>query len=1592
MANPPATAADGGAPPAAHSPLPLKEAAAWNLTEKSIRETKLREALVALDSDRQRQEQQPSAAAAAHADASDTTTSNVNNYRDGSDEHKSNDQDERELNADEVDDIIAAARGILGQTLERIDPYPKRPAAHVRDSNNRSATQKANILFDPESCSIVGTMDGNAANTIGGDDDNNDEHDEIGTLDRFGVKIVRDDDKNNDEDCGMSLPSAINDSGSIHSTTVDPADGVTFAFADNVEHHRAVVMGSCPPSAENSVVGVGGGFGAGKTVSAANEGIKSSVFLGQLPPRPAFVGASQHVGGADVGHHTATDAGSSCGSSIATTELHSLRGGGRLLRIPPSRLPPGSQMDHSLATTVSNTHGDAMSVPRSEGTGAENESLAWRAALQDGPGRIRTTVEQEAPYVDAGRPPLGQIATHMSLNDETSSHRRLHHQYHHHSSGATITSTASSPVSTILSHNRTLQARAAHDAQRIEEMAVAEAEAREEVALLRAQLQQQTHHQYQGGSFITLQELRGEILHRTREELAAASGEVVRLRTELEEARSETETCQAVLSVENLALRDEICKLSAQAAQQVITSSSSGVGDGDDSAGIGPMDSNLLSRVTAAEATAAELRRQLEATKDTAERDAQRAARSERERDALQEEVGLAAKRLAAARDEVREVRRDRDGLRGELTELLRAKKNTERTADKEFGAEVERLRRLANQAKEDTEKKEKEMDRRQLQHEKDMEVVRNGEAIAIRDAEKLKRGLKTLVDQLRSLERAGELGNISVNQILITSQGNLSSSLASILMDDASASERKVTMTEKSTQASSKKEEAITESIGINTTVTSSFAANLFAEGLQSKADLRDAELRLSQLQLENTNLQDKCDRMNCQLIQLEEEKLEKSAALSAKIKEEDVEMRQLALLCEELKAKSAQLEQDNASLTEKQSYIEDQNRVLVRRAVELEELAEESQGDVERLTNELNSANAKLERHLDAAEDVKDLEDDKARMQAEWEEARRECELLQQEVLDATEKAGRYQEEEIELQSRIGTLTNENIDLSQRLQRAQKDLEAQRSENSTLGKSKLDYEWRCTNLGEEVAVLKEKLEFYQSSVDAREDKYNTLAAEKLDLENELNECRKKIALLSQVRDKAEADAKQLRCDNDAVKAELKVCAQEWRVVRDKFESVIEDKARLEKEVSDLEASLDACLAARADAEDERDRYCSENEAIKVELTSFRDNVNYLTDRLNHALDEKRKLEERMAESEREWRDACVQASTLIQSPTAGPRVQNPAVMVNSATSPFPVDSSPSPIATRVAHVQTDTWTTPGPVDVREPVGTIDATDDAVSLTVQSPPPVEASTANDVVNDMKAILSQIQSSLSASQAEAELSKLKSRLDVEKEVESLRISLETAEEHIVRLKTQIPVFHQEQGSSGGPSIDSAFDERILRIKEARERATLACAYQEKLAEITSPERREGATTNAGQSNNHRQLSDLSNNINTRQEDSSVRRETLKKSLAELRGLRKRDEERRMKVCGSKSFTSQQQRPLRSELAGSGSVNGRFSQQQPVYLLSPLPVSTINAAAASDPAPSSGMISPLPIDASMTTAQQLGTTSVEDIIDILESCS
>ena len=118
----------------------------------------------------------------------------------------------------------------------------------------------------------------------------------------------------------------------------------------------------------------------------------------------------------------------------------------------------------------------------------------------------------------------------------------------------------------------------------------------------------------------------------------------------------------------------------------------------------------------------------------------------------------------------------------------------------------------------------------------------------------------------------------------------------------------------------------------------------------------------------------------------------------------------------------------------------------MLVRRAVELEVLADEAQADVERLTNELRSVKAKLQCQLDTSEEVKELKDDKARVQAEWEEARRECELLQQELLDATENVGRYREQEKELQSRIATLSSENGNLSGRLETAQKDIEAQR------------------------------------------------------------------------------------------------------------------------------------------------------------------------------------------------------------------------------------------------------------------------------------------------------------------------------------------------------------------------------------------------------------------------------------------------------------------------------------------------------------------------------------------------------------------
>ena len=1065
-----------------------------------------------------------------------------------------------------------------------------------------------------------------------------------------------------------------------------------------------------------------------------------AIFLGELPPRYDGDAADaayhhhhyqqhQHQQQQQLPSHI--DIGS-CGSSIVTTDLHSLGGnntgmhldidGGTAagapgvrrgaltmagLRAPPERVTPGSQLDHSLATTAMNDNdNDGHSAARFYGAGgggssiaaashanraqhsrsshnhshcsrqhsyseAEDESLAWRRALDDGPDRIRTSVEEEATAAAAdavsvaignahARPPLGYGSTTTTgistnaraytgtssaiLRKGTASTCSPHnHALNGGASTASLpppnassfddcTGATSSSLSAILSQNRTLQSRVAHDAQSMEEMAVAEAEAREELALLRVQ------YGARGGLgtlLPSLEELRGDILHRTRDELAAASGEVVHLRTQLEEIQGTAEASQAMLSVENIALREEVRKLSAQLAQQAVLGlEPSGV-----PATSAITDQNLAGRVTAAEATAAELRRQLEACKDKTEREADRAARAERERDALKEEVELAKERLAAARNEARDVRRDRDGLRGELTELLRARKNPERTMEKEFGAETDRLQRLADKAKDEAEKRAQELDRLELHRKKDLEKARHGEFKASKDAEKLRHALKALVDQLRSLQRAGELGNVEVNEILASSQDNLNNlSLHGILYGSSSNTSTSNNITSQSNSKrnivstltqmddaappAAEKKQKSTESVGINTTVTASVAANLYAEGLQTRSDLHCAELRISHLQLENSNLQGKCEHIEGLLSRYEEQKREVSVVSKSKAGEGEDEVRRLSSLCDDLKSKNARLEHNNASLIEAKAYIEDQNRDVVKRAVDIEQLADDAEAEIERLSNELKEAKARIERNENTEEEVKELEDDKYRMQAEWNQARRECELLQQELLDATERLEAFKTREEELNARV----------------------------ESISKSKIDYEWQCTNLREESAALNEKLEFHQSDADARDEKYNVVVMEKLDLEKEVKECRDEINDLSQARATVEEEASQLRKDIALVEAELEVCTQELCVVKSDFDSIIEEKVILEKKIINLEGQCEAHAKSSADADIERDRLCSENESMKSELTICQGKLCDLTNRLNNALGENRELQDQVAESEREWR-GCLCPGVVVDS-----------------------------------------------------------------------------------------------------------------------------------------------------------------------------------------------------------------------------------------------------------------------------------------------------------------------------------------------------
>ena len=160
--------------------------------------------------------------------------------------------------------------------------------------------------------------------------------------------------------------------------------------------------------------------------------------------------------------------------------------------------------------------------------------------------------------------------------------------------------------------------------------------------------------------------------------------------------------------------------------------------------------------------------------------------------------------------------------------------------------------------------------------------------------------------------------------------------------------------------------------------------------------------------------------------------------------------------------------------------------------------------------------------------------------------------------------------------------------------------------------------------------------------------------------------------------------------------------------------------------------------------------------------------------------------------------------------------------------------------------------------------------------------------------------------------AETEESLLKSRLATEKEVESLRISLETAEEHILRLKAQIPAFAIDEHAAA----NTTFDERILRIKEAREKASLSRAYIDRLADLTSPEQREVIKKDSKNS---------SLLLDNRQRGLE-RRAALKRSMEELR---------------------QHRSSLRPSLAER--TNNPTGTVQPVYLMMSPPSSSIKTA-------------------------------------------
>ena len=468
----------------------------------------------------------------------------------------------------------------------------------------------------------------------------------------------------------------------------------------------------------------------------------------------------------------------------------------------------------------------------------------------------------------------------------------------------------------------------------------------------------------------------------------------------------------------------------------------------------------------------------------------------------------------------------------------------------------------------------------------------------------------------------------------------------------------------------------------------------------------------------------------------------------------------------------------------------MEEQNRELAERAVRLQDLLEEAR-EMGQEAEGAERAGEAASATATATATASATGDEVARLRTEAADARGECEQLRELLLDKTQMLEETRDRDGD---RIASLVREVADLGRQLREANEV-----AADALEGREEIEHQ--CAELAEERAGLAEGLEEVRSDLDLRKGECEVLDQERLGLVARLEDCE---ALLEEARQEREglgAERDELREENGNLRKDLGTVSEECSSLKDRCDVLLEEKARLEKQVVRMEALSEGSAKSHAQLEGMLQRLSQENGAAREELTGCRQKLADATSRLNSTLSEKRQLQDALAASKKEWRDVCVQASSLV-----------------------------SPRATRTSTAQTS------------PTSIIISDADPAFPAFPSGQMTTAAPSADDVSSMKEILAEIQSALAASQASSEEGLLRALLNSEKELRSIRISLATAEEHIDQLKGQL-FASAPKDATGADSADPAFEERMLRIKDAREKASLAATHQGKLAALASPDKK-----------------------------------------------------------------------------------------------------------------------------------------------------